>query len=177
MFGFVRELIAQLPLSGWGMLGAYAALVAVLPIRMLEGATETRRQSQPKSAGLDQALPHGASIATVPMVVVEPVVLQQSVEVVAVKAAGRKLRIQRQKLGLKGQPLGAFRQAPRRATASNVATQRAVYKPRCTVNRAQRYIPQTRIIVPKAQRRAANVVSFPSVRACPTVGTRVKRAA
>jgi hypothetical protein len=202
MFGFLKDYVLHWPQSGWGMIGAYAALVAVLPFRVIETSVGNRRPSPTKSGGLGLQLQQWTDIANTPAAVIEAVVLGQadgadaavipqagpvaatvSVDVAPVKAAASKLRTARAKLGLKGQPLHAFRQAPRRAKASKTskstkaAKKRAVYQPRCKANRTQRMAPQTRIITQKVHRSVGNVVCFPIARARPTVGVRLKRAA
>lgn len=196
MFGFLKDYIADWPQSGWAVVSAYAALAAVLPFRTLDTKTITRRDTanQPKPAA--QQLQHWNEIANMPSgainsvsatlevladdvatlevsSAVEPAIL----EAVVVKAAASKLRIHRAKPGLRGQPLRAFRQSPRRAKTAKATQKRTKYKPRSTAARAQRKVPVTRIIMPKARLSSSNVVSFQVARAHAAVAPRLKRAA
>jgi hypothetical protein len=199
MFGFLKDYFLHWPQSGLGMIGAYAAFVAVLPFRVFETSVGHRRPSPAKSGGLEQELQQSFDIANTPAAVIAAVVCGQAdgsdaaviplvgpvgetvrINVEPVKAARPRLRIARAKLGLKGQPLHAFRQAPRRAKASKTTKavkKRAVYQPRCKANRTQRMVPQTRIIMPQVHGSVGNVMCFPIARARPTVGVRLKRAA
>jgi hypothetical protein len=184
MFGFVRDFIAYWPQPSWGVLGAYAALVTVLPLRLVEAVVVDRRQSAVKPDVSQQELQQWYQIANAPAVIVaaaeEGLLTGVAVEIspaAPVQIVAPKLKIQRAKLGLRGQPLSAFRQAPRRALNSKAAKKRAANQLRGKPAQTQRKTAQTRIVSQTGQRSVGHVVSFPVARQRPTVGTRLKRAA
>jgi hypothetical protein len=187
MFGFAKELIAHWPQPSWGLLGVCSALVAVLPIRLLDYSAAKRRPSADITPADDLSVQPWSVVANAPTVEVHQVDAC-AVDVIAigavvpVQAATGTLRIHRPKPGLKGRPLQAFRQAPLKAKRAKPSKARGTYNARNATGSVKRAAPHTRIIKQSAQRSTVkrmigNVVHFPGGRTRSIASTSVKRAA
>ncbi len=193
MFSFIRDCVAFFPVPSWPVLGVYAALAAVLPFRLRDAMANQSVPLATHADALERELLQFRAAATPPVapvetvqqvlpdrlgVLVAPNVVQVAdLEVVVALASSAKSKIQRAKVGLRGRPLAAFRQAPRRITKSKEQQKRTIYQPRSTTNRNQRVIPKTRIVPHKPKHCFANVICLQLARPRPTLSLRLSRAA